>query len=216
MIWHNRKINGPVTAGDWNDDQHMVDREALLEFLGREALLDYLGPYLGSGGGGSSGHWRLLKLYNFEEPIHSFNFQVPTDLDVLKLEYAVRVTWSTGEGHFRILFNNDDNKSNYTSHMHHVDSDGSHTRKGVWPFKYPFFAGGDEANEIAMNVGHVLITLKPGVRRFAVNDNTMTSGDYTRWGVWNGRWDDLTSTVDSIHIKSSDGTLTGKVAVYGW
>lgn len=213
MIWHSRKISGSVTSGDWNQDPHVIDREALLEFLG---ISSGGGSGGSSGGGGSSSHWRLLKLYNFEEPINSFNFQVPTDLDVLKLEYAVRVTWSAGEGHFRILFNNDDNKSNYSSFMHYIDIRGGHNWVDTWPFEYPFFARGEAANEIAMNVGHVLITLKPGVRRFAVNDNTIIGRDYRFWGVQIGRWNDLTSTVDSIYIKSRDGTLTGKVAVYGW
>ncbi|WP_202879459.1 hypothetical protein [Methanothermobacter sp. THM-1] len=197
----------------------MIDRDALLEFLGISS-----GGGSGSsgggdgGGGGSSSHWRLLKLYNFEEPINSFNFQVPTDLDVLKLEYAVRVTWSAGEGHFRILFNNDDNKSNYSSIMHYINNTSmGHGRNYTWPFEYPFFARiRGAANEIAMNVGHVLITLKPGMTRVAVNDNRMICEDFMFWGVQIGSWNDLTSTVDSIYIKSRDGTLTGKVAVYGW
>ncbi|AAG39975.1 MULTISPECIES: hypothetical protein [Methanothermobacter] len=240
MIWHNRKINGPVTAGDWNDDQHMVDREALLEFLGREALLEFLGrealleflgreallEFLGissgggggDGGGGGSGQWVLLDDLEFQSPVQSFT--LATDgYDFLRIEYAVIVTdpSNIADQHFAIYPNGDTDRENYSSFMHYTTSGGTHNHLSNWPSPYPLFAMEISSNVQCVNIGNILISLKNGIRRLFVNENSrIDNKNYVSRGEHIARWTNTSSDVTSLNISSQNCVLTGKVAVYGW
>jgi hypothetical protein len=209
MIWHNRKINGPVTAGDWNDDQHMVDREALLEFLG-------ISSGGGSGGGGGCTHWVLLDDLEFLSPVQSFTL-APDGYDFLRIEYAVIVTYSSGSNpYFAIYPNGDTAMGNYSNYMHYTDSSGGHQRLSNWPFPYPLFARGESLNVQCLNIGNILISLKKGIRRLFVNENNIIGGKYFFRGEHIAQWTNTSSDVTSLNISSQNGVLTGKVAVYGW
>lgn len=218
MIWHNRKINGPVTAGDWNDDQHMVDREALLEFLGREALLEFLGISSGGGsGGGGSGQWVLLDDLEFLSPVQSFT--LATDgYDFLRIEYAVIVTDSSdlSDQHFAIYPNGDTDRKNYSSFLHYTDSRNGHQRLSNWPSPYPLFAMEESSNVQCVNIGNILISLKNGIRRLFVNETSRIGKGYVLRGEHIALWTDTSSDVNSLNISSENCVLTGKVAVYGW
>lgn len=204
MIRHNRKISGPVTAGDWNDDPHMVDRKALLKFLGI------------SSGGGGSGHWVLLDDLEFLSPVHSFTLY-PDGYDFLRIEYAVIVTYSSGSNpHFAIYPNGDTATGNYSNYMHYTDSSGGHQRLSNWKFPYPLFARAESLNVQCMNIGNILISLKNGIRRLFVNENNIIGGGYFFRAEHIAQWKNTSSNVNSLNILSQDGVLTGKVAVYGW
>lgn len=206
MIWHRGKISGAVTPGDWNNDPHEVDVEAL-----REALK------IGSGGSGGSGDgvWILIDDVEFLSPVSSFNIEGLQYFSVLKIEYYMFTRYSSGDGHFRMYFNGDTRASNYTSFMHFTDSSGGHQRLSSWPNNYPLFVRAESANVNALNMGEILVSIEEGVKRLAVNRIAMIGGNYFFEATHLSKWNNLQDTVWSLDISSPNGTAWGFYTVYG-
>jgi len=203
MIWHRGKIGGAVTAGDWNNDPHVVDVDAL-----RKAL------HIGSGGSGD-GVWVLIDDVEFLSPVRSFTIEGIEDFSVLKIEYYMFTRYSSGDGHFRMYFNGDTATGNYSSFMHYTDSGGGHQRLNSWPGNYPLFVRAESPNVDAVNWGEILVNIERGVKRLAVNRIAMIGGSYFFEATHLSMWNNLQDNVLSLDVSSPNGTAWGVYTVYG-
>ena len=115
MIWHSRKISGSVTSGDWNQDPHEVDVDAL-----RKALK------IGSGesGGSGDGVWTLIEDLEFSSPATSFTVQNLQAYEQLYFLFSFDLQSSEEGDNSIIMYPNGDTGANYVCTLFHFNNTG--------------------------------------------------------------------------------------------
>ena len=208
MIWHNRKINGPVTAGDWNDDQHMVDRKALRDFLG-----------ISSGGGsGGGGVWTLIEDLEFSSPATSFTVQNLGEYDLLHILFSFDLQSSSSSDNSIVLYPNGDTGSNYvctsfgfnnggTAHFTNNPSPNMHICRVGWATR-------------SLNEGYAYLHTKvTGYWRALHTYFTVNPYNHVYYGAEQqvGYWKNTEDPINNILFKArQDGYgFTGWIKIYG-
>ncbi|AAC27066.1 unknown [Methanobacterium phage psiM2] len=203
MIWHNRKINGPVTAGDWNDDQHMVDRKALRDFLGS------------SGGGGV---WTLIEDLEFSSPTTSFTVQNLGKYGLLHILFSFDLQSPTSWDNSIILYPNGDTGSNYICTRFHFDDVG--TSRGTNDPSPNMNLCRVGWRTRALNEGYAYLHTKPtGYWRALHTHFTINPYNHVHYGYEEqvGFWKNTEDPINNILFKAGlDGYgFTGWIKIYG-
>jgi len=129
LIWHSKKLNRPPASEEWNNDPHIIDREALRDFLGISSSGG------GSGGdGGGSGQWVLLDDLEFSSPATSFTVQNLGEYGLLYFLFSFDLQSSTSSNNSIIMYPNGDTGANYTCIFFYFNDTGhNHGKDGPSP-----------------------------------------------------------------------------------
>lgn len=209
MIWHNRKINGPVTAGDWNQDPHEVDVDAL-----RKALK------IGSGGSGGSGDgvWTLIEDLEFSSPTTSFTVQNLEEYDLLHILFSFDLQSSTSSDNSIILYPNGDTGANYTcTHFSFNDGGTTHGTNKPSPNMHLCRVGWSTRS---LSEGYAYLHTKPTGNwralhtHFTINPYNQVHYEYEeRVGFWKNTTDPINNI--QFQTRQSGYPFTGWIKVYG-
>ncbi|AAC27071.1 unknown [Methanobacterium virus psiM1] len=125
MIWHSKKLNRPPASEEWNNDPHIIDREALRDFLG-------ISSGGGGGDGGSSGGggvWTLIEDLEFSSPTTSFTVQNLGKYGLLHILFSFDLQSSPDSDNSIIMCPNGDRGANYTCILFAFNDGGFLSRK---------------------------------------------------------------------------------------
>lgn len=208
MIWHSKKLNRPPGSEEWNNDPHILDREALRDFLG-----------ISSGGGGNGGGvWTLIEDLEFSSPATSFTIQDISDYGLLHILFSFDLQSSDSSDNSIIMYPNGDTGANYTSirlyfdalgYGSHVDfpSPNLHLCRAGWVTR-------------TLTEGYAYLHTKvTGYWRALHTYFTLNTYNHVQYGYEQqvGYWKNTNDTINNIQFKArQDGYgFTGWIKIYG-
>lgn len=212
MIWHSRKISGSVTSGDWNQDPHEVDVDAL-----REALKIGSGGS-GDGGGDGGGVWTLIEDLEFSSPATSFTVQNLGEYGLLHILFSFDLQSSTSSDNSIIMYPNGDTGANYTSIGLYFNDVGHGSDVNSPSPNMNLCRVGWRTR--TLNEGYAYIHTKPtGYWRALHTYFTMNTYNHVHYGVQQqvGYWKNTADPINNILFKArQDGYgFTGWIKIYG-
>jgi len=208
LIWHSKKLNRPPGSEEWNNDPHILDREALRDFLG-----------ISSGGGsGGGGVWTLIEDLKFSSPTTSFTVQNLEEYGLLHFLFSFDLQSSGSGDNSIIMYPNGDTGANYTCILFALNDTGYSSRKNE-----------PSPNMHLCRVGWVTRTLNEGYAYFHTKVTgywralhtyfTVNTYNHVHYGFEQqvGYWKNTNDTINNIRFQTrqSGYPFTGWIKVYG-
>lgn len=210
MIWHSKKLNRPPGSEEWNNDQHILDRKALRDFLGISSG--------GGSGGGSGGVWTLIEDLEFSSPTTSFTVKNLEEYDLLHILFSFDLQSSTSSDNSIVLYINSDRGANYTSIGFYFNDVGYGSNKDSPSPNMHICRVGWRTR--TLNEGYAYLhTKSTGYWRALHTYFTINPYNHNHYGVSQqvGYWKNTEDPIDNILFKvRQDGYgFTGWIKIYG-